>query len=207
MSGLSPCLRIQVEGYQVIAIPELVPTWRCPSQLDDTSMICAASRDIFTILQSLKILWYLYNGLYHPVSPFWFAARASISLHLSTNTNINRSLYRNININISMSLIARGSIDIYRYRSIYQPKLLQCWRHQEVATLRLTKHTTVVPNEQCQQLGKSLEKMCILKIPIDYDNDNPNLLFFFSYGTRNDRCQRIMLGYITMFDVETPFDF
>ena len=117
-----------------------------------------------------------------PVSsciPFWFAARASISLHLSTNTNINRSLYRNININISMSLIARGSIDIYRYRSIYQPKLLQCWRHQEVATLRLTKHTTVVPNEQCQQLGKSLEKMCILKIPIDYDNDNPNLLFFF----------------------------
>ena len=78
-----------------------------------------------------------------------------------------------------MSLIARGSIDIYRYRSIYQPKLLQCWRHQEVATLRLTKHTTVVPNEQCQQLGKSLEKMCILKIPIDYDNDNPNLLFFF----------------------------
>ena len=105
-----------------------------------------------------------------------------------------------------MSLIARGSIDIYRYRSIYQPKLLQCWRHQEVATLRLTKHTTVVPNEQCQQLGKSLEKMCILKIPIDYDNDNPNLLFF-SYGTRNDHCQRIMLGYITMFDVETPFDF
>ena len=46
--------------------------------------------------------------------------------------------------------------------------------------------------------------MGVLKIPI-IDYDNPNLLFFLPETTIAN--ESWLLGYITMFDVETPFDF